>query len=401
MIYSNGTVFYVRYTSWWNDLEKGLKLYKDLKKIYVKGKVLSTDLSSHKVSICFPALLEVHTVSQNYFKNAKARSDLPKNKIELTLHMFVAAEGSLAVTRMTKQFSALCDLKSTGVVYDEPRINNAPSRTFEPITWRKMRTSSKGRRKLPTALRTPFDDENKECLRLEINASLSVFSPIHDGLVDFQILLAKIARSIFRSLVKKKNVPECMVIVKGKTELVVKVLIPFLRIFGWDITELPKKSHFVAQTESIDTVASSIGNKDHMFHRLNPLERIYFTNDSDVFERMKSIVGISGDILCNPMDFTIGMTDFTRKAHVELGEAFPTHESWHKAKMRDAIVELRQRTNFVGMKQKLSVVVSPTAKFQIQIKPSPFEGSFFILHFSVEKHSFKFKDDGVTCRRVF
>ena len=85
-------------------MEKGLKLYKDLKKIYVKGKVLSTDLSSHKVSICFPALLEVHTVSQNYFKNAKARSDLPKNKIELTLHMFVAAEGSLAVTRMTKQF---------------------------------------------------------------------------------------------------------------------------------------------------------------------------------------------------------------------------------------------------------------------------------------------------------
>ena len=353
-------------------MEKGLKLYKDLKKIYVKGKVLSTDLSSHKVSICFPALLEVHTVSQNYFKNAKARSDLPKNKIELTLHMFVAAEGSLAVTRMTKQFSALCDLKSTGVVYDEPRINNAPSRTFEPITWRKMRTSSKGRRKLPTALRTPFDDENKECLRLEINASLSVFSPIHGGLVDFQILLAKIARSIFRSLVKKKNVPECMVIVKGKTELVVKVLIPFLRIFGWDITELPKKSHFVAQTESIDTVASSIGNKDHMFHRLNPLERIYFTNDSDVFERMKSIVGISGDILCNPMDFTIGMTDFTRKAHVELGEAFPTHESWHKAKMRDAIVEL-------------SVVVSPTTKFQIQIKPSPLEGSFFILHF-LEKH---------------
>ena len=73
-----------------------------------------------------------------------------------------------------------------------------------------------------------------------------------------------------------------------------------------DITELPKKGHFVAQAKSIDTVSSLIGTKYHMFHGLNPLVRISFTNESDIVECMK-MVG------------SIGMIDFIRKAHVELG----------------------------------------------------------------------------------
>ena len=51
-------------------------------------------------------------------------------------------------------------------------------------------------------------------------------------------------------------------------------------------------------------VKNSIGNKAHTRKFVDPMERYYFSG-LEMFEKEKEFLGISGDILCDPLDLSM------------------------------------------------------------------------------------------------
>jgi hypothetical protein len=67
-------------------------------------------------TVSFPALLELHTLPEQDFKEKCVHKNLPKGFEVLTLDAFIKAELRRAKSRMAKSFAELSELKGKGVV---------------------------------------------------------------------------------------------------------------------------------------------------------------------------------------------------------------------------------------------------------------------------------------------
>ena len=79
----------------------------------------------------------------------------------------------------------------------------------------------------------------------------------------------------------------------------------------------PDRSEYSTSTNSLELLKSSLANMSHMPYFVNPLERYHFM-DGDLVEDQKQVLGITEDILCNPLDLTMCFASDTATAHAAL-----------------------------------------------------------------------------------
>jgi hypothetical protein len=398
MIYAPSTTFYVKYSTWWNDLQKAALKYHQIRDLFVKGKVISCDMEKNAFVISFPAILEIHHVRGEYFLQAKARSSIPLQKVELTLKMFVAAEEKIALARMSKQFDAFTTLSGSGYKMEQAK-DSISGREFQSRKSRSRYLS----RFLPPSLKVIQACTERETLRLELNRKLSMKLPFYDLGTEFSKMLVQLSVSVYRSMARKKDNEHVTVILRFPPLLLEHAFVCYAKLHCWNVTKSGKGA-FQLVNSSFDLVASSIAVQSHMPNFLNPMVRYYFTNSKEMLKEAQRLVGLDAqaNLLCNPLDFTIGIIEYEQQARNELREMFPADAHWTKSKIREAVLEFRVNQNHcIGLRTKYWVRVSNDSPFEIEIRPGGLKGSFFIMRFKLHKESYKNSATGIKVRQIF